>query len=191
MIVLVTAGSNPERESRYGPIAIQGHLGGWTLKGIVAYDSYYGNTKKVAEAIVEQIKADGHDAELRSIREDYPSPPAGDFILVGSPVRMGSVTGRTKRFVKHLDKSWSSKPMAIFATIGRHPEGEVTEKQEASYKKWALDAAPKLRDKAKERGFNAVEKVLAVEVKDQKGPLVDNGIEQTKQFTHEFLQSIK
>jgi flavodoxin len=162
------------------------------LKGIVVYDSYYGNTRKVAEAIAEQIKSEGHEAELRSVKEDYPSPPQGDFMFVGSPNRMGGVTGSTKRYVKHLDGSlWKDKPLAIFTTVAHHPEGEMTEKEKNSYEKWALRAGPKLRDKAKERGLNAVDKVLYVEVKDQKGPLVDNGIEQTKQFVHEFLQAIR
>ena len=167
-------------------------MGVCDLKGIVAYDSYYGNTKRVAEAIIEQIKADGHDAELRSIREDYPSPPQGDFIFVGSPNRMGGVTGKTKRFVKHLDlATWKGKPMAVFATVASPPKGEVTEKEKQSYEKWALRAAPKLRDLAKARGLNAVDAVLAVPVKDQKGPLVDDGLEKTKQFAHEFVQTLK
>ena len=162
------------------------------MKGIVVYDSYFGNTRKVAEAIIEQIKSEGHEAELRSVREDYPSPPQGDFILVGSPNRMGGVTGRTKRYVKHLDRSvWKDKPLAIFTTVASHPEGEVTEKEKSNYERWALRAGPKLRDKAKELGLNAVDKVLYVEVKGQKGPLAENGVEQTKQFVHEFLQAIK
>jgi hypothetical protein len=36
-----------------------------------------------------------------------------------------------------------------------------------------------------------VDKVLYVEVKDQKGPLVDTGVEQTKQFAREFIQTLK
>jgi len=162
------------------------------LKGIVAYDTYYGNTKKVAETIVEQIKAEGHEAELRSIREDYPSPPQGDFMFVGSPNRMGGVTGKTKRFVKHLDlATWKDKPMAVFATVASPSKDEQTEKERQSYEKWALRAAPKLRDLAKARGLNAIDPVLAVGVKDQKGPLVDAGVEKTKQFAHDFLQALK
>jgi hypothetical protein len=67
---------------------------------------------------------------------------------------------------------------------------KVTEKK-SGYEKWALRAGPKLRDKAKDRGLNVLDEVLAVEVKDQKGPLADNGIEQTKRFAQEFLQAIK
>jgi len=162
------------------------------LKGIVVYDTYFGNTKAVAEAIAEQIRSDGHEAELRSVREDYPSPPQGDFMFVGSPNRMGGVSGRTKRFVKRLDsEAWKEKPIAVFATVAQPPKGEATDKQKQSYEKWALRAAPKLRDLAKSRGLNAVDAVLAVGVKDQKGPLVDDGIEKTKQFAHEFLQTLK
>ena len=162
------------------------------MKGIVVYDSYFGNTKRVAEAIVEQIKSEGHDAELRSVREDNPSSPQGDFLFVGSPVRMGAVTGRTKRFVKRLDRAtWSSKPIAVFTTVAHRPEGEPTEKQKASYEKWALRAGPKLRDKAKDRGLNVVDLTLAVEVKGQQGPLADGAIEQTKQFAHDFIQAVR
>jgi len=162
------------------------------LKGIVAYDTYYGNTKIVAEAILEQIKSDGHEGELRSVREDYPSPPRGDFLFVGSPNRMGRVTGRTKRFVKKIDlEAWRNKPVAVFTTVGLLPKEGATEKQKKSAEKWVLGAAPKLRDMAKARGLNVVDKVLYVEVKDSKGPLIDTGVEQTKQFAHEFMQTLK
>jgi len=158
----------------------------------VAYDTYYGNTKIVAEAILEQIKSDGHEGELRSVREDYPSPPQGDFLFVGSPNRMGRVTGRTKRFVKKLDlEAWRNKPVAVFTTVGLIPKEDATEKQKKSAEKWVLGAAPRLRDMAKARGLNVVDKVLYVEVKDSKGPLIDTGVEQTKQFAHEFIQTLK
>jgi menaquinone-dependent protoporphyrinogen IX oxidase len=162
------------------------------LKGIVAYDTYFGNTRRVAETMVEQIKAEGHEADLRSMREDYPSPPQGDFMFVGSPIRFGGATGRTKRFVKRLDvATWKDKPMAVFATVASPPKGEVTEKQRLNYEKWALKAAPKLRDMARSRGLNTVDMVLSVGVKDQRGPLVDDGLEKTKQFVHDFLQALK
>lgn len=158
------------------------------MKGIVAYDSYYGNTKLVAEAIVEQIKAEGHEAELRDVKGDASSPPLGDFLFVGSPVRMGSVSRATKRFVKKLDvSSWKGKPVAVFTTVAPMPGPDATEKQKKSAEKWILQAALKLRDLARVRGLNAVDSVLRIEVKDMKGPLVDKGIEQTRAFAHEFL----
>lgn len=162
------------------------------MKGIVAYDTYYGNTKLVAEAIVEQIKAEGHEAELRNVREDHPSTPKGDFAFVGSPVRMGRVTGRTRKFVKGLDRTaWQDKPIAAFVTIGKMKENP-TEKEKTSFQKLSLNPGLEFRDLMKDRGLKAHDQVLYVEVKDGwKGPLVETGIEKTKQFAHDFLQTLK
>jgi menaquinone-dependent protoporphyrinogen IX oxidase len=161
------------------------------LKGLIVFDSYYGNTKKVAEAILEQIVADGHEGELRSVKEDYPTPPQGDFLFVGSPNRMSSVTGKTRRFVKKLDVSaWQNKPVVVFTTVLPLPKDDATEKAKKSAEKWILGAGLKLRDLAKARGLNAVDKVLYLEVVDGKGPLAENALEKTKQYTHEFVQSL-
>lgn len=163
------------------------------MKGIVAYDSVYGNTKKVAETIAEQIRAEGHEAELRNVREKYPSPPQGDFMFIGSPTRMAKMTGKTKRFVKKLDvAAWKDKPIVAFDTILPMPAEGADEKEKARAQKWIVNgAAPKLRDLAKARGLNAREQVLRVTVKETKGPLVDNAIEDTKKFVHEFVTSLK
>lgn len=162
------------------------------MKGIVVYDTYYGNTKKVAEAIAEQIKAEGHEAELRSVRERNPSPPQGDFMFVGSPIRMAKVSGKTRRFVKKLDReAWRNKPIAVFATVMPPSPEPTDEKKKAQAQKWVFGGAPKLRDLAKARGLNVVDKVLHVPVKDTKGPLADNAAEQTKEYVREFISIMK
>jgi hypothetical protein len=71
------------------------------------------------------------------------------------------------------------------------PKADVPEKEKKSAEKWILNGALKLRDLAKDRGLSAVDNVLRVEVKNSKGPLVDDGLARTKQFTHEFLQGLK
>lgn len=162
------------------------------MKGLVAYDTYYGNTKRVAEAILEQIRADGHDAELRNVKEAYPTPPRGDFLFVGSPNRMARVSGSTRRFVKKLNvDEWKGKPVAVFTTVAIMPKEDADEKQKRRAQKWILGAAIKLRDMARARGLDAVDKVLYAEVKDTKGPLVDDAIEKTKLFAHEVLLESK
>ena len=45
------------------------------MKAVVVYDTYYGNTQAVAEAIVQELKTEWHESELRSVREKYPAPP--------------------------------------------------------------------------------------------------------------------
>ena len=113
-------------------------------------------------------------------------------MFVGSPIRMGSVTGRVKRYVKKLDKgAWSGKPVVVFTTTAPMPKEPATEKQKQSFDKWALNGGRKLRELAKAKGLSTIDNYLWVEVKDQKGPLVESGVEKTKQFTREVLQSLK
>lgn len=161
------------------------------MRGFVVYDSYFGNTKAVAGAIVEQLEAEGHEAELRSVREHHREPPQGDIMFLGSPVRMGSVTGRVKRYVKKLDAdAWKDKPIIVFTTILALPE-DATDERKESREKHDIGAGRKLRDLARSRGLNAVENHLWVDVEGTKGPLVETGIESTRRFTHDVLRSLK
>ena len=157
------------------------------MKGVVVYDTYYGNTKLVAEAIADQLKAQGHEAELRSVREKYPAPPRGDIMFLGSPVRMGAVTRKIRKYVSKLDKeNWKGRPIVVFTTILMQPEN-ANDKQKESRDKYDIAAGRKLRDLARAEGFNALENHLWVDVKGMKGPVVETGAEKAKQFAREVL----
>lgn len=161
------------------------------MKGVVVYESYYGNTKVLAEAIAEQLKVEGYEAELRNVRKHYPETLQGDIMFLGSPVRMGSVSSRVKRYVKKLNTNvWKDKPIVVFTTTLMLPK-DATEKQKQSQEKWDRSAGRRLRDSAKSRGLNAIENCLWVEVKGMKGPLAETGVENTKQFAHAILHSQK
>jgi multimeric flavodoxin WrbA len=157
------------------------------MKAVVVYDSYYGNTKTVAEAIAEELEAEGCEAELRCVRDRESSPPQGDILFLGSPVRMGSVTGRMKRYAKNLDPGeWRDKPLIVFTTILELPENP-TDDQRQSHEKYDLGAGRKLRDLARSRGIDAAEDHLAVGVQGMKGPLIEHGVAQAREFTHDVL----
>jgi menaquinone-dependent protoporphyrinogen IX oxidase len=161
------------------------------MKGVVVYDTYYGNTQIVAEAIAEELKVEGYDAELRSVREKYPAPPQGDIMFLGSPVRMGSVTRRLKKYVEKVDKGiWKDRPVVVFTTILALPES-ATDEQKQSRDKYDIAAGRRLSDLARSVGLRAAENQLWVEVKGMKGPLVETGVEKTRQFTRDMLLSLK
>jgi flavodoxin len=161
------------------------------MKGVVIYESYYGNTKILAEAIAQQLEVDGHEVELRSVREHHPESPKGDIMFLGSPVRMGSVTGRVKRYIRKLDKDvWKHKPIVVFTTTMMLPQ-DATDEQKRSQEKWDRGAGRKLTDLARSRGLNAVQNHLWVEVEGMKGPLVETGVENVKQFVRDILLSLK
>jgi flavodoxin len=39
------------------------------MKGLIVFDSYFGNTKSVADAIAEQARAEGHEVEVVCVRD--------------------------------------------------------------------------------------------------------------------------
>lgn len=157
------------------------------MNAVVVYESRYGNTKAVAEAIAGEVGAAGHAVELRDVR-DRGAEPTGDILFVGSPVHLGSVTGRVRRFVRSLDPAaWQEKPVAVFTTILKLPDG-ATDEQRRAQEKYDHGAGRKLVDLAAGAGLAAVEPHLAVEVAGMKGPLVGTGLEDARRFAREMLR---
>ena len=145
------------------------------MNGLIVFDSYFGNTKLVAEAIGEQIRADGHEAVVVSARDGRPWELTGDFLFVGSPTRFGKPSRRIRKFIKKLEvQLWSSKPMAAFDTyMAGTPNDPI-----ASYF---------IHDKLKEKGFNVRSPPLMCLVTASEGPLADGALDSARQYTHEFL----
>lgn len=160
------------------------------MKGVIAVDSYFGNTLRIAEAFADQIRSEGHEVQLINLHEKVDIPARGDFMLIGSPTRIKRMTKKAKKFVKKLDISaWKGKPVAAFDTILALPT-DPEEREKA--RKWTEDGAgPKLQRLIMGRGLDAYPVVLRYTVKDSEGPLVDGEIENAKKQAHDFLASMK
>ena len=68
------------------------------VRVIVVFESRYGNTRRVAESIIEGIKeAGGVEVSLKELREvDLKEIPNYDAILIGSPNHVGGPTRGVK-----------------------------------------------------------------------------------------------
>jgi flavodoxin len=151
----------------------------------------HGNTKLVAEAIAEQVKAEGQEVQLINVRESVPSGITGDFLLVGSPTRGSKATKETREFVDGLDPSWKGKPVGTFDTVGPLPkDDEKRKKWMATIDEGSKNAASRLRDQCNERGMRAAG-MLHVAVVGWTGPLAPEGPAMAKDFAHRFLSSLK
>jgi menaquinone-dependent protoporphyrinogen IX oxidase len=151
---------------------------GLKLKGIVVYDTSYGNTKKIAETIAETLKESGMDVDLFHLKDvkklsakDY------DFLVLGSPTRFGTMSFAMRGFLgKVKSEEWVNKPFAAFDT--ENPEN--IEKASAEKKEWS--AAEKISEKLRDKKMNQVVPVLKALVLGQKGPLKEGEIERTKEY---------
>lgn len=152
------------------------------MKGVIAFDSFFGNTRSVAEAMKEEIERAGHQVVLLNLRESREVPSEGDFLMVGSPTRFAKMTRGSKRLVKKLDvESWGAKPVAVFDTFAPY-QGDDPEKREKSMKWVDPGAAGLLASLAAKRGFRVRTPALRCIVKDMKGPLGEGELDRAREY---------
>ena len=157
------------------------------MKGIVVYDTSYGNTKKIAETITGTLKESGMEVDLFYVKDvkklsgkDY------DFFVLGSPTKFGTMSFAIKFFLgKVKAEEWMSKPFAAFDT--ENPEN--VEKARAENKEWS--AGEKISEKLREKKMNQLLPVLKALVLGIKGPLVEGEIERTKDYARELANKLK
>jgi flavodoxin len=161
------------------------------MKGIVAYDSVHGSTKKVAEAIAEQIQAEGHEAQLIAVKEWTKGPLAGDFLFIGSPTRGGRMTKEAKEFIESLDASyWKGKRVVTFTTVGPlSKEAEKRNKTLESMDDHSKSAAAKMKEICQERGI-PVYRTMHFAVVGMWGPLAPDGPQMAKEQARKFLSEL-
>ena len=130
-------------------------------KVIVVYESKYGNTKLVAETIVESMRG-GYRVEtvLRELKEvDLQQVIEFDVILVGSPNHMGGATRSTRKFIDSLGKlNLKGKLAAVFDTYIGNDFDKAVKKME----KQITEKAP---------GLQWVAPGLSISVGGMKGPI--------------------
>jgi len=152
------------------------------MKGIVVYDTSYGNTKTIAETIAETLKESGIEVDLFDVK-DVKKLSAKDynFLALGSPTRFGTMSFAIRGFLgKVKSEEWMNKPFAAFDT--ENPEN--MEKKEYS-------AAEKIAGRLRDKKMNQLFPVLKAAVLGQKGPLVEGEIERTKEYARTLATKLK
>ena len=157
------------------------------MKGLVVYDTSYGNTRAIAEALTEGLKDSGLEVDLFYVKDvkklsakDY------DFLVLGSPTKFGTMSFTFKRFLgKVKGEEWVNKPFAAFDT--ENPEN--IEKSQAEGKEWS--AAEKIAEKLKENKLNQLLPVLKAVVFGQKGPLKEGEVDRAKEYAGELVAKLR
>ncbi len=144
------------------------------MEVLVIYDSKYGNTKIVAENILEGIKqVEGIDAAICCAKEVDPQIIAGyDGLIIGAPNHMASPSRTMKKFVAKLaELNLNTKSVAIFGTYS----GRVR----------ITDRAVKKMEKIVEKtlpNMKLLSPTLSVRVKGVTGPVVDGELPKCQDF---------
>lgn len=157
------------------------------MKGIIVYDTSYGNTKAIADALSETLNESGVDVDLFYVKDvkklsakDY------DFLVLGSPTKFGTMSFAIRFFLgKVKTEDWANKPFAAFDT--ENPEN--IERARTENKEWS--AAEKISERLREKKMNQLLPVLKAQVLGQKGPLLEGEIVRTKDYGRELVAKLE
>ena len=152
------------------------------MKGIVVFDTSYGNTKTIAETISETLKESGIEVDAFYVK-DIKKLSARDynFLVLGSPTKFGTMSFTVKGFLgKVKSEEWMNKPFAAFDT--ENPEN--IERKEGS-------AAEKIAERLRANQMNQLLPVLKAVVLGWKGPLQEGEIERAKEYARRLATELK
>ena len=150
-------------------------------KTIVVFDSKYGNTKGVAEKIVEGMsEVEGLDVALLSINDvNINNIPNYDVIVIGTPNHMGGPTRNVKKFIDKLGKlDLTDKLFCVFDTYMGGDFEKAVKKMESKIKKeipWVELALPG----------------LSIRVEKMKGPVAEGEYSKCRDFGVHIRELIK
>ena len=147
------------------------------VKVIVCYESKYGNTKRLAEAIAyEMRRLGGTEVTTSALKEvDIDGLANCDILLLGGPTHFGGPTRRVTRFIDALGKrNVNGKSVAVFDTY----LGEDFEK-----------SVKKMEDqiRAQVPGLKILAPGLSIRVEDIKGPIAEGELLKCKDFVKQLV----
>jgi flavodoxin len=150
-------------------------------KAIIVYESKYGNTRRVAEAIAEGMGAvSGTEAVLRELKEvDRNGLKDFDAVVVGSPNHIGTATRSIRKFIGEMGKlDFEGKTVAVFDTYMGGDFEKAVRKMEKS-----------VREKV--AGVKLPVPGLSIRVDKMKGPVTGGEMPRAREFGEKVAGEIK
>jgi flavodoxin I len=155
------------------------------VKALIVYDSWYGNTEKIAKSIGSAITG---DVEVLRVNEVNPSNLKSiNLLIVGSPTQGFRATKLIKTFVKSLPKG-ALMGMNVAAFDTRMPASAM-----GAVPRFFMNvggyAAPRIAGKLKKRGGNQVVPPEGFFVKGKEGPLKEGELERAASWANLIIKS--
>jgi flavodoxin len=131
------------------------------MKELIIYDSQYGNTEKIAQAIGAGFEGENKILKVGDVKpEDI---TWAGIVIIGSPTQGGRQTPAVKTFIENLPAdTFTGKRLAAFDT-----------RMKSFWVKMFGWAADKIEDSLKGKGGNITAQPQGFLVKTAKGPLVE------------------
>jgi len=150
------------------------------VKVFVVYDTKYGNTKLVAEKIVEGIReVEGIETAIADVKEvNLEEAASSDAVLIGSPNHLGKPARGIDAFIDKLGKlNLKTKWVAVFDT-------HMVEDERAH---------AKMEERIGEKvpGLRLITPGLAIKVNGMNGPIADGELPKCVDFGKKLATQLK
>jgi flavorubredoxin len=153
------------------------------MKFFIIYDSKYGNTKIVAENILEGLKqVEGIEADIGYAKEVDPHKlVCYDALMIGAPNHMGRPSRTIQKFITRLAEfELKAKSVAVFGTYS----GRIR----------PVDRAVKKLEKIVEKtlpNLKLLSPSLSIKVKGVTGPIAEGELTKAKEFGNRIANQPK
>ncbi len=156
------------------------------MKVAVAYDSVYGNTRSVAEAIAGEVRDEGHAVEMWPLREGSGVPTGSELLFLGGPTHLGRMTRPVARFVRGLGPGTGDlRAVVVFDTYG--PLGRTDEERRRAERWIRPGAAGDIEEACRARSLFVYPRPLRLEVETLEGPLSAGALDCARAFARFVL----
>lgn len=150
------------------------------VKVFVVYDTKYGNTKLVAEKIVEGMReVEGIETAIADVKEvNFEEVASSDAVLIGSPNHLGKSARDIDAFIDKLGKLYlKTKWVAVFDT---HMVAD--ERAHAKMEKRIGEKVP---------GLRLITPGLGIKVSGMNGPLAEGELPKCIDFGKKLATQLK
>ena len=160
------------------------------MKAMVVYDSVFGNTGQVAQAIGEALDPSG-EVEVRRVADVQPGQLAGlTLLVVGSPTRQFSPTGATTNLLKSIPKD-GLKGVKVAAFDTRFTVEEIEKVRILAFLVRIFGyAAEPIANRLEKKGGHLAAAPEGFYVSDTEGPLLEGELERAADWAQEIAASL-
>lgn len=157
------------------------------MKALVVYDSFHGNTEKIAQAIGSAL-GPGEEVDVLRVGDVKPEQLTGvALLIVGSPTRRFSPTPAINSFLKGVPRN-GLRGVKVAAFDTRFPKSEIERVRIlAFFVKIFGYAAEPIGDRLEKKGGELIIPPEGFLVEGVEGPLVEGELERAADWARRIL----
>jgi hypothetical protein len=163
------------------------------VRGFVVYESLFGNTARIAQAVVDGLK-ENLDVELHSVAEGK-LPEGGDLLVMGGPTHAFSMSRANTRQDAVSQGANADPTIGLREWLEELAEGNDTpfaafDTRVDMVRRLPGSAAKAAAKMARKRGYQLLTRPESFYVQDVPGPLLDGEVQRAEVWGAQLAQSL-